>query len=122
MYKPVHEGLRYDLIFDLGAKLVRVQCKWAARRGDVLAAQWRSVRRSRDGFVRRPHTADEVDAIAAYCADLGQCYYLPIEQFPRRSYLQLRLAPTRNNQQRRINWAKSFEFEATLRDAARLGP
>ena len=27
VYKPVSDGERYDLIFDLGAELVRVQCK-----------------------------------------------------------------------------------------------
>jgi PD-(D/E)XK endonuclease len=31
-----HTIERYDLIFDLRPKLVRVQCKWATRYGDVL--------------------------------------------------------------------------------------
>ncbi len=33
--RPVMEGERYDLIFDLGTGLLRVQCKWATRRGAI---------------------------------------------------------------------------------------
>jgi hypothetical protein len=29
VYTPVAEGGRYDMIFELGWRLVRVQCKWA---------------------------------------------------------------------------------------------
>jgi hypothetical protein len=36
VYKPVAEGGRYDMIFDLDDRLLRVQCKWATRRGEVL--------------------------------------------------------------------------------------
>ncbi len=34
VYRPVSEGGRFDLIFVLGDRLVRVQCKWAPRRRD----------------------------------------------------------------------------------------
>ena len=57
---------RYDLIFDLGSRLLRVQCKWAIRNDDVVVVRCRSCRRGRNGFVRRDYTRDEVDAIAAY--------------------------------------------------------
>ena len=33
-----HTVERYDLIFDLRPQLVRVQCKWASRYGDVVIA------------------------------------------------------------------------------------
>jgi PD-(D/E)XK nuclease superfamily protein len=29
--KPMHEGGRYDLVFDVDGSLLRIQCKWAAR-------------------------------------------------------------------------------------------
>jgi hypothetical protein len=32
--RPVQEGLPYDLLFEIGGHFVRVQCKWAARKGD----------------------------------------------------------------------------------------
>jgi hypothetical protein len=47
-------------------------------------------------------------------ADVDECYFLPIEQFLGRRNIQLRLGPTKNNQAHGINWAKDYEFAATL--------
>ena len=57
---------RYDLIFDLRPRLVRVQCKWASRHGDVVVVPCYTNRRSREGLIRRFYSADEIDAYAAY--------------------------------------------------------
>ena len=35
--KPLVEHTRYDLVFDLGVRLLRVQCKWANLKGDVVS-------------------------------------------------------------------------------------
>jgi hypothetical protein len=63
----------------------------------------------------RSYTADEIDAFAAYNAELRTCYFLPLDRFPRRRAIQLRLEQTRNNQKQVINWAADYEFGATLR-------
>ena len=110
VYKPLADGDRYDLIFDLGTKLVRVQCKWAVQHGDVVVVRCSTCRRTRNGLLHQAYTPDEIDAFAAYCAALDRCYYLPVDSFPHRRAIQLRLAPTRNNQRQRINWARDFEF------------
>jgi hypothetical protein len=114
VYAPVAEGGRCDLIFDLVDRLVRVQCKWARRYGDVIVVRCCSNRRNRDGLVRRPYAEGEVDAFAAYCPEVDRCYFLPFTTFPRRSQIQLRLVHSRNNQRIGINWAEDFEFGATL--------
>ena len=62
--------------------------------------------------------AREIDMIAPFCPDLDRCYLLPAAEFAGRLQIQLRLSPTKNNQQLLINWAKEYEFTATLR---RLG-
>jgi hypothetical protein len=105
---------RYDLIFDLRPRLIRVQCKWACHHGDVLVVPCYSNRRNREGLLRRRYSADEIDAFAAYCSELDRCYFLPLERFVGRAAIQLRLMPTKNNQQAGINWASDFEFAATL--------
>jgi hypothetical protein len=105
---------RYDLIFDLRSGLVRVQCKWASRYGDVVVVRCYRNRRNREGLLRQYYSADDIDAYAAYCADVDECYFLPIERFAHRIAIQLRLGPTRNNQARGINWARDYEFAATL--------
>jgi hypothetical protein len=115
VYRPVAEGGRYDIIFDLVDRLLRVQCKWATRREEVLVVSCQSARRCADGFIRRPYTTAEVDAIAAYSLELNRCFLIPIERVDGKPSIVLRLSPCRNNQKRRINWADDFDLAATLR-------
>jgi hypothetical protein len=111
---------RYDLIFDVGPTLLRVQCKWVVRRHDIVVVPCRSCRRGPNGFIRRSYSGKEIDAIAAYCAELDRCYFLPLDRFAARSVIQLRLSPTRNSQRLGVNWADAYAFDATLE--ALLGP
>ena len=107
--------LRYDLVFDIGGRLLRVQCKWAVRQGDVVVVRCYSSRRTANGMDRHSYAADEVDLLAAYCADLDRCWLIPGTRFTGRRHIQLRLAPARNNQRTGVNLARDFEFAATLR-------
>jgi hypothetical protein len=117
--KPVNDGTRYDLVFELGGRFLRVQCKWAQRVGEVVIIRCHSCRRGKQGLIHRPYTADEVDVIAAYCAELDRCFVVPVDR-TRQSAIQLRLAPTRNNQNKGVNWAENFDFAATLQQL--VGP
>ncbi|HVH52415.1 MAG TPA: group I intron-associated PD-(D/E)XK endonuclease [Gaiellaceae bacterium] len=119
VYKPVADE-RSDFIFDLHPRLIRVQCKWAVRQGDVVVIRTRRCRRARAGLVHRSYTAEEIDVIAAYCEDTGDCYLLPPELSVDRVAVQLRLEPPRNNQVRGIKWARDYELRATL--GRLLGP
>ena len=115
VFRPLAEGGRYDLIFDLGGKLWRVQCKWASRYGDVLIARTHRARRNRDGLVRRLYTAEEIDAFAIYCMEIDRCFFVPMIHAEGMQEIRLRLAPAKNNQRRKIHWADDFDFAATLR-------
>jgi hypothetical protein len=114
VYKPVAEGGRCDLIFDFEERLWRIQCKWASRYRDVIIVRCYSAMRAREGLRRRLYTADEIDAFAAYCAELDRCFFLPFGSFPGKANVQLRLAPARNNQRLGVNWADDYDFAATL--------
>jgi hypothetical protein len=120
IYRPLNDGTRYDLILDVGRELLRVQCKYAPRHGDVVAVRCYSTRRARDGLRKRQYTAAEVDVIAAYCPEIDRCFLILSSEFEGRTGLVLRLAPTKNNQHVRVNWAEDFSFEARL--TALLGP
>src|SRR3982750_1493330 len=98
VFQPLGDE-RYDLILDLRPKLLRIQCKWAVRRGDVVLIRTRRCRRGPEGLIHRAYEVGEIDAIAAYCEELGQSYLLPLEMSVARALVQLRLAPSRNNQQ-----------------------
>lgn len=106
--------LRYDFIFDIGKRLLRVQCKWASRDGDVIIARLYGARRCRAGLLRSFYDSGEIDAFAIYCADVDCCYFFEIGEAGDRSQLLLRLGPSRNNQRAGVNWAKDFEFAAKL--------
>ena len=114
VYRPIREGGRYDLILDLGASLLRTQCKWAPLVGDVVVVRCYSTRRARDGLRKRNYRATELDAIAAFCPQLDRCYVLLPDDFDGHSQICLRVAPSRNNQRHRINWAERFSFDARL--------
>jgi hypothetical protein len=94
VFRPLTES-RYDLIFDTGSRLLRVQCKSAVRHGDVVIIRCGSCRRGRDGYVRRAYTRDEVDVVAAYCHDTGVSYLLQPDVFEGHSALAFRLARPR---------------------------
>jgi hypothetical protein len=105
---------RYDLILDARPRLIRVQCKWAVRQGAVVHVRCRGCRRGRDGLVHRGYVEGEIDMIAAYCAAIDRCYLLPLHLSVGRAAVQLRLAPSQNNQRARIHWARDYELGATL--------
>jgi hypothetical protein len=116
--RPLVEGLRYDLAFDIGGRLLRIQCKAASRRGDVIVVGTRTCRHTPRGYVRTTYDASEIDAIAVYCADTDGCYLVPIDDVRGRSMLHLRLAPARNNQEFAITYAADYEFHGAI---AQLG-
>jgi hypothetical protein len=115
VYRPLIEGGRYDLIFAVGERLFRVQCKWAPLEREVIVIRCYSSRRNRDGLLRRRYEAGKIDAFAGYCPDNDMCYFLPYDLFSGRTQIALRLRPARNNQSSGINWAKDFELVTTLR-------
>jgi hypothetical protein len=121
VYRPVAEGGRFDMIFVLGARLLRVQCKWAVRRRNVVVVPCYSCRRTADGFLYRSYYATEIDAIAAYCPDLDECYFLPVGLVEGRREISLRVAPTMNNQAIGVKWAADFRLGAIAQLGERLG-
>jgi hypothetical protein len=115
VFKPLTDGERCDLIFNLHPRLVRVQCKWAPLDGQTVIVRCCSNRRARDGLRRRTYDASEIDAIVAYCQEIDRCFLVSADRFDGHVQLVLRLEPSRNSQVIGINWADDFDLEATLR-------
>jgi hypothetical protein len=118
--RPVGEGGRYDLAFDVGDRILRVQCKWATVRGDVVLVRCFTNRRGPNGQIRSYYSADEIDLLAAYCAELDKCYVLPAAMVAGRRTFHLRLRPAKNNQKLAILWAAQYEFGAVAQLGERL--
>jgi hypothetical protein len=110
--KPVAEHGRYDLAFDIGGRILRVQCKWARLDGAVVCVNLVGYRLTSRGGVRSKYRADEIDAVAAYCQALDRVYWLPAEVVAGRSAFYLRTAPAKNAQRAAINWADKYSLGA----------
>jgi hypothetical protein len=116
--RPLVEGRRYDLVFDADGLLLRVQCKWACRKGNVVVVNVRTSRLTPRGYVSTTYAPSEVDAIAAYCAELDECYLLPIEEVQGRHAVHLRLTPAANGQELAIRYAQPYRLPGAI---AQLG-
>ena len=77
--RPQFEHGRYDLVFEVDNRFLRIQCKWAPRQGEVVVVRLSGHRITTRGSVRTTYSADEIDAVAAYCQELDECYWLPID-------------------------------------------
>src|SRR5581483_7981014 len=71
---PVSAHERYDLILDVGTRLLRVQCKFAQQLGAVIEIRCRRCRRGGTGLIHRRYEPGEIDCIAAYCDDTSTCF------------------------------------------------
>ena len=119
--RPLVDGQRYDLIFDVNGRLLRVQCKWARREGDVLVVRVATCRVTPTrGYLSSTYDSTQIDAFAAYFAELNKVYVLPIEEVAGLSYLHLRLAPARNHQRSLVRMAAEYELGAVAQLEERL--
>jgi prevent-host-death family protein len=113
---PIVEHSRYDLAFELGKDILRVQCKWGALHDDgaIIKVSVQSCSLTAAGYVRSPYTPDEIDLVAVYCADLDRCYLLPSTLACGRTSVYLRVIPPKNRQRACINLAADFEFDGAV--------
>ncbi len=110
--RPMVEGLRYDLIFDWHLGLQRVQCKWATRTGDTVLIRCCTSRRAGHGHMRSTYSQEDVDVIAGYCAELEECWVVPIARVAGKPSLTLRLHPAKNNQRAGVTLAEPYRLGA----------
>ena len=116
--RPMTEGRRYDLVFDIAHRLYRVQCKWAPRQGAIINVHLATCRHTPRGYVYSTYAAEEVDAVAVYCQELKLCYWLPIDVVQGKRAMYLRLRPAANGQQSAINYAERYLLPGAI---AQLG-
>jgi prevent-host-death family protein len=114
--RPITEHARYDLAFEIGREILRVQCKWGALESDgsVVKAALQTCALRPGGYLRTPYTPDEIDLVAVYCGELDRCYLLPSTLACGRTVIHLRLRPPRNGQRACITLAEDFTLEGAV--------
>ena len=70
------------------------------------------------GYVRSSYGADEIDAVAAYCDDLRECFLVGIEQVAGQDWLSLTVAAPRNGQRAAVHLAADYTLSGAI---AQLG-
>jgi prevent-host-death family protein len=118
--RPWSGHARYDLVFDVGGRLLRVQCKWGRLdcADSVICIRCGSSRHAPTGYVRTTYGEDEVDLFGIYCGALDRCYLLPSQLVAGKHHVQLRLTRPRNSQRAGVILAGDYEFHGAI---AQLG-
>jgi prevent-host-death family protein len=119
VFAPMTEHERYDLIIGIKDRLLRVQCKWARKEGDVVIANLARNRRGPNGYIRRSYSSDEIDAFGIYCGELDECFLVPIDAIAGQWSIQLRLKPPRNGQRAALHFAEKYRIGAVAQLAER---
>jgi prevent-host-death family protein len=118
--RPIVEHSRYDLAFEIGDRILRVQCKWGGLDEDraVIRVNLTSSWCTPNGYEHRYYEKGEIDLIAVYCGELDRCYLLPHEPLVGRRGVWLRLTPPRNAQRACVNLASEFELQGAVAQLA----
>lgn len=114
--RPMADHGRYDLGFEIGDCLLRVQCKWGRLDADgrVIIVALQGSRHTPNGYVFSSYREQEIDLLAVYCGELDRCYLLQSMLVVNRRAIQLRIEPPRNGQRACINLAADYEFAGAV--------
>jgi len=112
---PYGDNTRYDLVIeDADGRFWRVQCKtgWLENEGDLIefatASTYYHTRAGRTDHGRRDYQG-QIEYFAVYCPDTEKVYFVPVDHVGTTD-AKLRLAPTKNKQEKNVRWAKDYEL------------
>ncbi|WP_237165722.1 group I intron-associated PD-(D/E)XK endonuclease [Mycolicibacterium peregrinum] len=103
---PATEHAPFDLVAYAAGTFHRIQVKYRSARAGAVRLNFRSTWADRRGAHSTPIDKDAIDVICIYCPDTDECYY--IRPTDHGVSVNLRIAPTKNGQQKRILTAASF--------------
>lgn len=108
---PFGENTRYDLVIDDGVKLAKVQCKTGRlRKGAVIWSMCSNYgHHSNPRLVHRDYQG-QVDYFAVFCPETRGVYLIPMNDLPMRRQGNLRVVPSKNNQNKLIRDARLYEI------------
>ncbi len=114
---PYGDSSRYDLVIeDAQGQFWRIQCKTAwvegGNEGYINFATTSLRSRSTNGKVQysRVGYTGQVEYFAIYSHELHKTYLIPASHIGNATRMRLRLAPSKNNQEKGVKWAKDYEL------------
>jgi len=109
--QPLGDHLRYDLAYfrEEAAELVRIQCKAGRYEPEIGCVLFKNFNKSGGRGKRRSYVGD-AEYLGVYCAKLNTVYLIPVDIVPYASEVHLRIQPTKNNQEKKVIWARDYEI------------
>ncbi len=108
---PFGVNQRYDLVLEgEDGRFFRAQCKTGRLRDGAIQFSSISTQSNMRQTGRRGY-AGEVDLFIVYCAENERVYVIPADEVPGTA-MHLRVDPPRNQQCKRVRWAKDYELPA----------
>lgn len=110
---PITDNLRYDLIADYKKTLKRVQVKNVKSHYGYIDIRVVSTNYEKGKWVNKEY--DNIEWLIAYCRSNNKFYLFYLEDIKQyKGVIRLRIAPTLNNQVKKINYAKNYELETRI--------
>jgi hypothetical protein len=107
--RPVVEGTRYDCILDYGGKLYRAQIKYAnGKTTNTVGVVQVNLRKEIKGEKNHPYLEHKIDVLLVYLPKIDRICWFGPEVFNGRPNLAIRIAPSRNGQQKRCLPAENY--------------
>jgi PD-(D/E)XK endonuclease len=106
---PFGNGSRYDFVLDTLNGFKKVQVKHGKLNDGVI--EFRNY--STTYHSNKSYTKEEVDFYGVYCSQNKMCYLVPFSD-TRKGITYLRVDPPKNNNKKRIRWAKKYELTACV--------
>ena len=101
---PLCENTRYDMAAEKDGKFIRVQVKYVTPNKGALHINCKSS----NNWSILTYTSKEIDVLAVFDSIEHKIYFIPVSKL-NTSSLKLRIKPTKNRQQKKINFARDFE-------------
>ena len=106
---PAVEG-RYDLVFDDGKRMYRVQVKYCDKRSTEGSVELDLRKQCRGQGKRKAYTGGEIDVVVVYLPVTNKCYWFDTGQFDGVKSLTIRFDTPKNGRSKGLRFAKDFEF------------
>lgn len=112
--QPFGDYLRYDLACYISQDneretcLIRIQCKTARLSEDQSYMNFNTSNMTGGRKARRGYRED-VEFFGVYSPDTGKVYLIPVDVVPE-GQATLRLQKPKNNQEKKVIWAKDYEL------------
>lgn len=110
---PFGDRERYDQIWDVNGRLLKIQVKTSRLSNDstYISFSCRSNTRVQGKTLHSRYTKDEIDYFATFWN--GRCYLVPIEETS--TDKRLRFEPPKNGQKQGVSFAKDYLMEEVLK-------